>query len=188
MKASRGVILVHLLIALVINTNSNNNYHVVCEAASVTVGSARYNLIPRDDTRKTQENVDTSSPASTTESPMLISFDGDVNAIKELALAKANNTPRPPSTFSCDNETTTDLEIVDWIYSIETVSNANVATVYGEVQEITIDVVAPKTLTCYNNQSAFAHIIAMDSAIPGHEISTTRKSSPFVFPYFLFLR
>lgn len=156
-----------------------NNHHYFCEASSsVAVGSngAHYNLIPRGDTRNAQEQG-----SSTTESPVLISFDGDLDAIREKALAKANSdgVADIPNSFSCENETTTHLEIVNWKYSIETVAQANVETVFGEVSEITVDTIAPQTLTCYNNASSYANIVAMDSSIPGHEVSTSGKSSYF---------
>jgi hypothetical protein len=156
----------------------SSDHHCLCDASpSTSVGSngARYNLIPRHDTRNTQEQLSTAA----TESPVLISFDGDLDAIREKALAKANNdgASNIPKSFTCENETTTHLEIVNWIYSIETVPQADVATVFGEVSEITVDLVAPQTLTCYNNASSYANIVAMDSSIPGHEASTSGKSS-----------
>ena len=130
----------------------------------VSVGTSQYNIISRDGTRDLQVS----------DSPMLISFDGDLDAIKELALAKAN---RPPTSYACDSEVTKHLEIVNWMYSIETVPWANTDTVYGEVEEITLEQVAPRVLTCYNNQSSFANIVAMDITIPGHETSGTGKFS-----------
>ena len=170
--STRGIPLpVVLLVTLLSSAIRNNN---VCNASSsIAVGhrGVRYNLIPRDDTRNTQETTTT----TTTESPVLISFDGDIDAIRAKALAKANedSVSEIPSSFTCENETTTHLEIVNWIYSIETVPQADVNTVFGEVSEITVDVVAPQTLTCFNNASSYANIVAMDSSIPGHEISTT---------------
>jgi hypothetical protein len=133
-----------------------------CHASSsVSVGTAHYHLIPRgeDAPRKMQS-----------ESPGLISFDGDLEAIKQQALAKAN---RSPTSFSCDDEIASHLEIIQWVYSIETVPQASVVTVFGEVQEITLESVAPETLSCYNNESSFANIVAMDNSDPGHEISNT---------------
>jgi hypothetical protein len=137
-----------------------------CHAASsVSVGTAHYHLIPRgeDTPRKMQS-----------ESPGLISFDGDLEAIKEQALAKAN---RSPTSFSCDDEIASHLEIIQWVYSIETVPQASLTTVYGEVEEITLESVAPKTLSCYNNASSFANIVALDNSDPGHEISNTGTNS-----------
>ena len=170
MASSIGVALCALLLT---STFLSTDHQYFCFASSsVSVGSngVRYNLIPRDDTRNTQEKIS----SSTTESPVLISFDGDLDAIREKALAKATNDEVSdiPKSFTCENETTTHLEIVNWIYSIETVPQADVTTVFGEVAEITVDVVAPQTLTCYNNASSYANIVAMDSSIPGHEIST----------------
>jgi hypothetical protein len=156
---------VMLVLLLYIATVIDNGFCTAASSSSVTIGAARYNLIPRDETRNAQETT-------LSESPMLISFDGDLNAIKELALAKANQS-NPPNRFSCDDETTSHLEILDWVYSIETVPQASATTVFGEVQESTLELVAPQTLSCYNNQSAYANIVAMDSSTPGHEISKT---------------
>ncbi len=170
--STSGVPLPVILLVILLSCAISNN---ICNASSsIAVGhhGVRYNLIPRDDTRNTQE---TTTTTTTTESPVLISFDGDIDAIRAKALAKANEdaVSDVPSSLACENETTTHLEIVNWIYSIETVPQANVGTVFGEVSEITVDVVAPLTLTCYNNASSYANIVAMDSSIPGHEISTT---------------
>lgn len=145
----------------------------LCQASTVSVGSSQYRLLSKDErtTRKMQ-----------TESPDLISFDGDLDAIKELALAKANQ--GSPGSFSCDNASTSHLEVVNWVYSIETVPQADVTTVYGEVEEMTLESVAPQALSCLNNQSAFANIVAMDIFDPGHEISNTGM---FLFLFRVFL-
>jgi hypothetical protein len=184
---STGVAL--LAVCLVSTIMMSINHHPFCNAlsSSFSVGNngARYNLIPRDDTRRyTQEKISSTA----TESPVLISFDGDLDAIREKALAKAKNdgVSDIPKSFTCENETATHLEIVNWIYSIETVPQADVETVFGEVAEITVDLIAPQTLTCYNNASSYANIIAMDSSIPGHEASTSGESTlspnPSFFP------
>ena len=172
---SSGVIIFVLLLT---STVLSNNHHFLCNASSSLAFSrkgVRYNLIPREDTRNAQEKIST----TTTESPVLISFDGNLDAIREKALAKANSDSASdiPKSYACENETATHLEIVNWKYTIETVAQANVETVFGEVSEITVDIVAPQTLTCYNNASSYANIVAMDSSIPGHEISTTGTSS-----------
>jgi hypothetical protein len=166
-----GLISIGLLLASTFDGNHRSLCHASSLASYVTVETgARYNLIPRRDTRNAQE----SSMTSNTESPMLISFDGDLDAIRAKAMAKANaNHNGTHESFTCENETASHLEIVNWLYSIETVPQANVKTVYGEVSEITVDIVAPQSLGCYNNASAYANIVGIDSSIPGHEISTT---------------
>lgn len=174
---------VPFLFTLLLTSTVLNNNQYFCNASSslaISSNGARYNLIPRVDTRNAQENFSTTT--TTTESPVLISFDGDLDAIREKALAKANSdgVSDIPKSFACENETTTHLEIVNWKYSIETVPQADIETVFGEVSEITVDIVAPQTLSCYNNASSYANIVAMDSSIPGHEVSTT-GTSPLIY-------
>ena len=119
-----------------------------------------------------------------TESPALISFDGDLDAIAALALEKANagavgeddagdNGENDP--FNCPGGATETLEILTWSYSIETVADADVETVFGEVSEITLEDVAPLSLECQNEEASYAHIVAMDANI-GSSASETGKS------------
>lgn len=56
------------------------------------------------------------------------------------------------------------LEIVSWHYEMETVSDADENTAFGEVQEATLEWVAPRTLSCRSTEYESANIVAMDSA------------------------
>ena len=108
------------------------------------------------------------------ESPALISFDGDLDAIAALALEKANagangggvaGEDGDTDPFSCPGGATESLEILTWKYSMETVADANVETVYGEVSEITLEYTAPLSLQCMNEEVSYANIVAMDANI-----------------------
>jgi hypothetical protein len=132
----------------------------LCNAASV------YNLVPRS--ASTVRSLEDGSPSA---APLLPSFDGDLAAVKELALLKASRSSAPVS-FSCDKEETVDLEVLNWKYKIETVPGADVPTVFGDVQETVLEQVGPLTLSCLNQGAASAHIVAMDTAIPSDQQST----------------
>lgn len=147
------------------------------DASSSSSSAVAYNLVPRSTAavlpaaRHALERAMVGGNFSD-----LLSFDGDVEALKALALEKAasqeDGEPAPPSSFSCDDaEAVLHLEIIQWKYSIETVPTAVVQTVYGEVQEITLEHVAPRSLSCLNETAAFAHIVALDTSIPGHQES-----------------
>lgn len=137
---------------------------LVLLSARASHAASVYNIVPRP--AFVERSLASASPS---ESP-LISFDGDLNAIQELALAKASR-ESVRTAFSCDDQVTKHLEILNWKYSIETVPNAVVPTVFGEVQEVTLQQVGPLSLSCLNNTAAFAKIVAMDTAIPGDQLS-----------------
>jgi hypothetical protein len=150
----------------------------------LAVAVSQASVYPIIDRRELDE---TPSPSA---SPTLISFDGDLDRIKELALAKAaasngasptispapSVSPAPTSkpvlqAFECEGEPANHLEILTWKYTIETVPNAVVETVIGEVQEILLEHVAPYTLSCLNPAADYAKIVKMDTAIPSDEPS-----------------
>jgi hypothetical protein len=132
-----------------------------------------YNLIPRSSSRVTLPQRDllaATASLAPSPSPPLVSFDGDLDAIYQLALAKASRSSVRDS-FSCDDQETVALEIINWKYAIETVPKAVIPTVYGEVQEIALEHVAPNLLSCLNESAAYADIVALDTAIPGDHAS-----------------
>jgi len=125
--------------------------------------SVFYGIVPREDRahRVLEDGV--------SESPELVSFDGDLDAIAELALAKAELATVAPGggedPFSCGSDAgdTSHLDVLTWTYSIETVPGATVELVYGEVAEITLEQTAPLSLACRNEEVAYANIVAMDA-------------------------
>jgi hypothetical protein len=134
-----------------------------------------YNLIPRSSsssvvTSQQRDVLDATASLAPSASPPLVSFDGDLDAIYQLALAKASRSSVRDS-FSCDDQETVALEIINWKYAIETVPKAVIPTVYGEVQEIALERVAPNLLSCLNESAAYADIVALDTAIPGDHAS-----------------
>lgn len=134
-------------------------------------------------------------------SPQLISYDGDIDRIKALALARSkiiNNpsggsnttTSRPPivvtpgnsvlETFECKNATVGHLEILSFKYSIETTQVANVTKVIGEVEEILGEEIAPLLLECWPNTNEFDDIVAIDSHVPADTIYREGKLFGFI--------
>lgn len=144
----------------------------------ISSGSSTLLMDGRSSSRHLQNGVADLSAPSLSPTPTLISFDGNLTAIKNLALAKArqNHSSSPQQTFSCDSQQAVHVEIIHWKYSIETVPQAVVSTVYGEVQEITLDQVAPLTLSCLNPKASFANISTMDVAITGAQESLGKES------------
>jgi hypothetical protein len=141
----------------------------------------------------------TVSPKALADDMEIISFDGDLDKIQQLALEKANQEQSPstspslPDTdvsdaptsdptivitpdgegkptvnnYTCPGETTEHLEILTYKFAIETVADAELETVYGEVQEHTLEHVAPVSLACGADPTVFyANIIAMDATLP----------------------
>jgi hypothetical protein len=150
----------------------------------VFANAAEYNVITRGEPR----NLETSSGT-----PELISFDGDLDYILEQALLKAGETFSPqlsdapslsPSGIleptksitldlnKCENATIGHLEILSFQYSIETAMGANVSVVIGEVEEQLLEAIAPFVLSCRNVSSKNSGIIAIDS-VPSDTPSTT---------------
>jgi len=146
---------------------------------TLTAASASmYEVIPRGAVQNDGRVLDDSEA-----SPQLISFDGDLDAILVLALAKAaeggdyNQDGGEDGTFSCPDASTEHLEILTWTYKIETVADANVATVFGEVSEITLEMIAPLSLLCKNEDVAYADIAAMDANIASSESTEGESKS-----------
>jgi len=142
--------------------------------------ASMYEVIPRGAVQNDGRVLDDSEA-----SPQLISFDGDLDAILALALAKAaeggdgNNQEGggEDGTFSCPDASTEHLEILTWTYKMETVADANVATVFGEVSEITLEMIAPLSLLCKNEDVAYADIAAMDANIASSESTEGESKS-----------
>jgi hypothetical protein len=144
-----------------------------------------YGIIPR-------RSLDGRSSSGTEQ---LISFDGDLDYIKKLALQRANNPNAPSSSPSsdaalpslipgesdafdslrCRDAAIEHLEILTFTYSIETSPKANITVVLGEIQEIILEEIAPFALACRNNTNAFSGIVAMDSVIPADSPSRDGK-------------
>jgi hypothetical protein len=146
--------------------------------ALASTADLHYNLIPRSSSSSSSNRVtspqrdllEATASLAPSASPPLVSFDGDLDAIYQLALAKASRSSVRDS-FSCDDQETVALEIINWKYAIETVPKAVIPTVYGEVQEIALEHVAPNLLSCLNESAAYADIVALDTAIPGDHAS-----------------
>jgi hypothetical protein len=140
--------------------------------ALASTADLQYNLIPRSNrvTSSQRDLLEATASLAPSASPPLVSFDGDLDAIYQLALAKASRSSVRDS-FSCDDQETVALEIINWKYAIETVPKAVIPTVYGEVQEIALEHVAPNLLSCLNESAAYADIVALDTAIPGDHAS-----------------
>ena len=143
--------------------------------AALSPSAPKYAIVARGAHRLLQDDE--------TESPALISFDGDLEAIAALALERANagatgGDALGDDPFSCTGGVTESLEILTWSYSIETAPNANVETVYGEVSEKTLEYTAPLSLECMNKEVAYANIVAMDANIAS-SVSTTGESTRF---------
>jgi hypothetical protein len=159
-----------------------------CILFTSTVNGSIYNIVPR---RVSDE------PRSPSASPQLISFDGDLDYIRDAALARAGDALTPtaspsivnlPSTgtednggaivldeFTCKGANIEHLEILTFLYSIETAPNANITQVIGEVEEILMEEIAPFTLSCRNITNKFANIVAMDCVVPADTPSKDGK-------------
>lgn len=131
--------------------------------------AASYDVIPRR-----SPSVDNGKRSLQSDSPpVIVSFDGDLDAILSLALQAAQQ--EVDDAFACEGYGTVQhLEVVSWRYSIETSPSAVVSTVYGEVQEITLESTAPTTLACRNPMTAYANVVAMDTAIPSATETTCK--------------
>jgi hypothetical protein len=135
----------------------------------VTYASANYDVIPRESPSvdKRKRSLQSDAP------PLLVSFDGDLDAILAQALQAAQHDV--DDAFACENfGTVQHLEVVSWQYSIETTPSAVASTVFGEVQEITLETTAQTTLACRNPMVAHANIVAMDTAIPSATETTSK--------------
>jgi hypothetical protein len=128
------------------------------------------NAFPHDNKneRRIQSSNSTTTASNQSESPQLASFDGDLNAIQEMALLKAKKDMQNDTSkyFVCDNQEPVHLDILTFLYSIETVRNALISVVYGEVQEATLETIAPIVLSCENQTNQNKSIVAMDTEIP----------------------
>jgi hypothetical protein len=132
---------------------------------TIVAHSSQYNVIQRSSHRYLAEDE--------MEVP---SFDGDIQAILDLALAKAADPPSlSPSmaptqlpfmmmnAHTCPQETTQSLFILTYTYSLETVSNVLPSQTSGEGEEILQELLAPQVLTCMSGEAKPAKIVALDS-------------------------
>jgi hypothetical protein len=155
-------LLLALLLALSLAASANANYDVIPRGSPSVV--------------KGKRSLQSEAP------PLIVSFDGDLDAILAQALQAAQQ--NVDDAFACEGfGTVQHLEVVSWRYSIETTPSAVASTVFGEVQEITLESTAPTTLACRNPMVSYANIVAMDTAIPSAtEVSCTCKHRHWSLP------
>ncbi|GAX28423.1 hypothetical protein FisN_4Hh386 [Fistulifera solaris] len=161
----------------------------VGQAVAVDAG---YNIIPRDTHRRHLQ-----PPAA---SPQPISFDGDLERIISLAMERAEGfnpdeassptvTPAPTITPSptvtpvhapnvCEGADLSRLELFKWKYTIETVAQADVNAVIGQVEEMLQERLVPLLLSCNAKDVANASIVAIDCTLPLDTISLEAVCAP----------
>ena len=88
-------------------------------------------------------------------------------------------TPSPVlSPNQCDGAEMNRLVLVDWKYTIETVPNANIDKVIGEVEEMLQESLVPLLLECKNDEAASATIVVVDCTLPRDVISENSEYFP----------
>jgi hypothetical protein len=160
---------------------------LVGQAIAVDAG---YNIIPRDTHQRHLQ-----PPAA---SPQPISFDGDLDRIISLAMERAEGfnpdeasspTVTPAPTISpaptvtpvhspnvCEGADLSRLELFKWKYTIETVAQADVNAVIGQVEEMLQERLVPLLLSCNAKNVANASIVAIDCTLPLDTISLEGES------------
>lgn len=108
------------------------------------------------------------------QSELDISFDGDVEAIKRLALEKAQTedigaSPQPDP-FLCDGASSDFLHILTWTYSVEYESGSNEQEIVEDLEELLQLALKPRLLSCLNAEASSAGIVG-EYALPLDEIS-----------------
>lgn len=177
-------------------------------AFSISTAFGQYNIVSRNDhhrrhRRELQQAAATATSPSA--SPQVLSFDGDLDRIVNLALERANNnnnnkvetTSASPSTTptaspslspapsvsaapsltpvhspnTCPGAILNRLAIYEWKYTIETVPNANIDSVIGEVEEILQERLIPRLLECNNPNAVNGTVVAIDGTFPRDTVS-----------------
>jgi hypothetical protein len=104
-----------------------------------------------------------------------ISFDGDVNYIKLLALKKAqgenfgedkgpSSSPSPFfNPFECTDAGSQFLNVLTWQYSIEYNATANAEAIIAGLERALQAILAPLILSCVNPDAESANVVAEDS-------------------------
>ena len=108
------------------------------------------------------------------ESELDISFDGDIEAIKNLALAKAADASSADEDASpryvCEGETEEYVHILSWDYSIEYLPGSNEQEIVEEIEEILRIALRPRVLSCLNDLAISGSIVSEDK-LPVDELS-----------------